>query len=180
MRFATDRPAAAFRAAQADDDGAQIPFDGQFPTDWKFDDPGYNWLADPYGAAVNPVFWKIHGYVDAVIDRWLSANGFENISKDCTGIEKCYQWKGMWTGMPEGDHDKSMPGMHMPSAASPHHGASARSPQERARATKDFNHRRMKFQWVGVIPSAPRAGAPKEARAPQDPLQEATEKVCGP
>jgi hypothetical protein len=41
----------------------------------QWDRPSYNWLGDPYSSHVNSVFWKIHGWVDARIDDWMSANG---------------------------------------------------------------------------------------------------------
>ncbi|WP_255305543.1 Tat pathway signal protein [Paenibacillus sp. Mc5Re-14] len=45
--------------------------------------PAYNWLGDTYSAHVNPVFWKLHGWVDDRIDDWKRVNRAEN-----------YQWKG--------------------------------------------------------------------------------------
>jgi hypothetical protein len=40
--------------------------------DPQFDDPSYNWLGDFYSSHVNPVFWKLHGWVDARVDAWLA------------------------------------------------------------------------------------------------------------
>jgi hypothetical protein len=57
---------------------AQLPEyrpDGDpFDVDPRFDDPGYDWLADFYSSHVNPIFWKLHGWVDARIDDWMKAN----------------------------------------------------------------------------------------------------------
>jgi hypothetical protein len=93
MRYATELPPKGF-----DQNGAPISVDGTFPASWNFDDPKYNWLADPYGAALNPTFWKIHGYVDSIIDGWLKANDFDMISDSCGTNTRCYEWKGKWTG----------------------------------------------------------------------------------
>lgn len=65
-----------------------------------FDDPRYNWLADPYSAHVNPVFWKLHGLVESVIFHWLEANDKKRIAMDCQGDSSCYTWKGQWMGAP--------------------------------------------------------------------------------
>jgi hypothetical protein len=45
-----------------------------FNVDAHFDEPSYNWLADFYSSHVNPIFWKLHGWVDARIDDWMRAN----------------------------------------------------------------------------------------------------------
>ncbi|MET9760717.1 hypothetical protein ABZ016_16875 [Streptomyces sp. NPDC006372] len=45
-----------------------------FSVDPQWDDSSYNWLADTYSAHVNPIFWKLHGWVDARIDDWMAAN----------------------------------------------------------------------------------------------------------
>lgn len=39
-----------------------------------WDSPNYNWLGDSYSSHVNPVFWKLHGWVDDRIDDWYLAN----------------------------------------------------------------------------------------------------------
>lgn len=41
----------------------------------RWDDPVYDWLGDTYSSHVNPVFWKLHGWVDDRITDWLEANG---------------------------------------------------------------------------------------------------------
>lgn len=67
------------------------------PEEW--DRPSYDWLGDPYSSHVNSVFWKIHGWVDARIDDWMSANGHTGEVPWSTGTP----WVGQ---MPEGhDHD---------------------------------------------------------------------------
>ncbi|WP_157744584.1 Tat pathway signal protein [Micromonospora viridifaciens] len=40
----------------------------------KWDKPSYDFLADFYSSHVNPIFWKLHGWVDARIDDWMEAN----------------------------------------------------------------------------------------------------------
>ncbi len=56
--------------------------------DKKWDPPAYNWLGDFYSSHVNPLFWKLHGWVDKRIDAWKQANG----------ISGEYHWKGTWAG----------------------------------------------------------------------------------
>ncbi|MFI9724068.1 hypothetical protein ACIHFE_31240 [Streptomyces sp. NPDC052396] len=53
---------------------AYRPDGDPFAVDPRWDDPGYDWLADFYSSHVNPVFWKLHGWVDARIDGWMSAH----------------------------------------------------------------------------------------------------------
>ncbi len=80
------------------------PLDNSFNADSlvepsnKYDDPKYHWLGNPYSAHVNPIFWKLHGWVDAVIPKWLKANGYSSISANCGGKSGCYQWKTKWVG----------------------------------------------------------------------------------
>src|SRR5262249_37435616 len=156
-----------------------VPYDGKFPADWPYDKPGYDWLADPYGAAVNPIFWKIHGYVDHMIDLWLAANGFQSIKEDCGKTPACYQWKGKVTGATPTwlDEPKLV-------AGGGRKGLQA-TPRldERTRA---FNQQRMRKQWLGVIGGPPSAGQPKgppRAGRPQppssDPFVQAVEQACG-
>lgn len=53
----------------------------------QWDDPAYNYLGDTYSSHVNPVFWKLHGWVDDRIEDWRRANGVDEI-----------QWSGDWVG----------------------------------------------------------------------------------
>lgn len=76
----------------------------------SFDGTQNDYLGDPYSAHVNPIFWKLHGWVDARIDGWLIANGYVDsagnpfISESCPAAvapgTKCYQWKSKWVGVP--------------------------------------------------------------------------------
>ena len=59
---------------------------------------GYDWLNDTYGSHVNIHFWKLHGLVDQIVDKWLAPNGYTAIAQDCNGNPKCYQWQGTWVG----------------------------------------------------------------------------------
>lgn len=58
------------------------------PVDTSWDNPAYNYLGDTYSSHVNPIFWKLHGWVDNRIEDWKKANGV-------TGEIK---WKGTWVG----------------------------------------------------------------------------------
>jgi hypothetical protein len=172
MRYSTDRPAKQFQAPNPDDDGAVLPYDGNFPADWKFDDPAYNWLADPYGAAVNPVFWKIHGYVDRFIDLWLAANGYRTIAEDCHGDGGCYTWKGKWVGDLPGE-DRGPPKLAVPRPAGP---GNHRADELR------LHHARLAHQRLGVLSPQefPEDGAkgPLKAAPPEDVLVTARKNVC--
>jgi hypothetical protein len=58
--------------------------------DPKWDNLAYRWLGDTYSAHVNPIFWKIHGWVDDHIEEWRKANGLNSIP-----------WKYTWQNGPE-------------------------------------------------------------------------------
>lgn len=57
--------------------------------DSRWDNPAYNWLGDTYSSHVNPVFWKLHGWVNDRIIDWARANGLTTIT-----------WRGFWVGGP--------------------------------------------------------------------------------
>lgn len=46
--------------------------------DWyistKWDDPRYNWLGEFYSSQVNPVFWRLHEWIDDRIESWFTAH----------------------------------------------------------------------------------------------------------
>lgn len=65
-----------------------------------YDQPQYNWLGNPFSSAVNPVFWKLHGWIDDVVAEWLHSQQrpFISIAKNCTGRTACYNWQSLWTG----------------------------------------------------------------------------------
>jgi len=66
-----------------------------------YDAPEFNWLGNPFSAHVNPVFWKLHGWVDAVVAAWLKENDYATIARDCGRTPKCYRWRSTWTGATE-------------------------------------------------------------------------------
>jgi hypothetical protein len=68
-----------------------------FDVDPRFDDPAYDWLADFYSSHVNPIFWKLHGWVDARIDDWMKAG-------DKAGPVP-WSFDPPWTGPMAHDHD---------------------------------------------------------------------------
>ncbi|MBX3016336.1 MAG: hypothetical protein KF767_00500 [Bdellovibrionaceae bacterium] len=66
----------------------------------QFASPEFNYLGNSYSAHVNPVFWKLHGWVDQVVAAWLRANGFTRISFNCpVGDRYCYPWQSRWNGV---------------------------------------------------------------------------------
>jgi hypothetical protein len=54
---------------------AKLP-DGRPPLDFdsKWENPRYDSLTEPYSSLVNPVFWRLHGWIDDRIDDWYSAH----------------------------------------------------------------------------------------------------------
>jgi hypothetical protein len=56
--------------------------------DVTWDAPAYDWLGDTYSSHVNPVFWKLHGWIDNRIEDWKAAHG----------VAGDIQWKGTWLG----------------------------------------------------------------------------------
>jgi hypothetical protein len=56
--------------------------------DGQWDAPAYDYLGDTYSSHVNPVFWKLHGWVDDRIEDWKRANG----------VAGDIDWRGAWVG----------------------------------------------------------------------------------
>jgi hypothetical protein len=56
--------------------------------DTIWDHPSYDFLGDTYSSHVNPIFWKLHGWIDKRIEDWKNAHGI-------TGE---IQWTGTWVG----------------------------------------------------------------------------------
>lgn len=66
----------------------------------QYASPEFNYLGNSYSAHVNPVFWKLHGWVDQVVTAWIRANGYTRISFNCpTGDRTCYPWQSRWNGV---------------------------------------------------------------------------------
>jgi len=40
----------------------------------RWDNPRYNWLGEFYSSHVNPVFWRLHGWIDDRIEDWAAAH----------------------------------------------------------------------------------------------------------
>jgi len=57
--------------------------------DESWDVVGYDYLADFYSAHVNPLFWKVHGWIESKIEAWRMANDIDQI-----------EWVGTWEGGP--------------------------------------------------------------------------------
>jgi len=77
----------------------EIPGDPLDP-EWEkkfsklFDDPAYDYLGGTYSSHVNPVFFRVHGWVDDRIQTWLDAHGYQSIglASECQGKTACYTW----------------------------------------------------------------------------------------
>lgn len=138
----------------------------------------YNWLADPYSAALNPFFWKIHGYVDSLLDRWLqdsenhdTKNHYTKVEEACAGDLSCYVWKGMWTGTPL--HLLVPPTLKLP-------GASRGPPPQISPEETAFKARRMALARLGVVKGQDGVRPPPKlgAAEPLDPYTTAINSVC--
>lgn len=54
----------------------------------RWDTPTYEYLGDTYSSLVNPLFWKINGWMDDRVEHWRLVHG---LSVDI-------EWKGTWVG----------------------------------------------------------------------------------
>jgi hypothetical protein len=70
--------------------GERPPADPTNPSsiDIQWDDPSYDYLGDTYSSHVNPIFWKLHGWIDERIEDWKNAHG----------ITGPIEWIGTWMG----------------------------------------------------------------------------------
>lgn len=90
---------------------------GAYDIDPKWDVPENDYLGDFHSSHVNPIFWKLHGWVDDCIDVWLDAHNAAHPgqiqSQDVRGIPwfapgpwvlktDPFDWPG--AGSPHGDH----------------------------------------------------------------------------
>lgn len=60
----------------------------------QWDSPAYDYLGDTYSSHVNPVFWKLHGWVDDRIEDWKRAHS----------VAGEIEWRGTWVG-PAAHHE---------------------------------------------------------------------------
>jgi hypothetical protein len=78
----------------------------------EWDDPRYEFLADTYSSHVNPIFWRLHGWIDDRIEDWKLANGI--FGSDF--------WKATWIGKMPG-HEPTVQAhgaLEHPQAVAPH------------------------------------------------------------
>ena len=63
-------------SAPRDPQTGDIVPDGRLPTDFdaKWSRPEYDFLGEFYSSHVNPVFWRLHGWVDDRIEDWFAAH----------------------------------------------------------------------------------------------------------
>jgi hypothetical protein len=52
-----------------------------------WDDSRYDWLDDTYSSHVNPIFWKLHGWVDDRVTDWANAHRGEVSARKLGGVE---------------------------------------------------------------------------------------------
>jgi hypothetical protein len=81
----------------------------------EWDDPRYDFLLETYSSHVNPIFWKLHGWIDDRVENWKMVNGV--LTNDF--------WKGTWLGkMPSHEGQALTADVHLaleqPSVAAGH------------------------------------------------------------
>lgn len=76
-----------------------------------FDNPKYDYLNDTYSSHINPIFWKLHGWVDDRIEDWASAHGDKIQRRQLDGVDwfetgEYVHVERPWVGAfsPMGDH----------------------------------------------------------------------------
>jgi hypothetical protein len=47
---------------------------GPYDVDTRWDDPKHDYLGDFHSSHVNPIFWKLHGWIDDRIEGWFRAH----------------------------------------------------------------------------------------------------------
>jgi hypothetical protein len=65
----------------------------------QWDDPRYDFLGDTYSSHVNPIFWKLHGWIDDRVEDWKAANAV-------FGIDQF--WQGKWLGKMPGHEEGNL------------------------------------------------------------------------
>lgn len=89
----------------------------------QFTSPEFNYLGNSYSAHVNPVFWKLHGWVDSIVVAWVRANGYLRISFNCSAQDPyCYPWQSRWNGVSAEPRGGGHPNAHGQHGHAGHHG----------------------------------------------------------
>ncbi|WP_434750734.1 hypothetical protein [Paenibacillus amylolyticus] len=82
--------------------------------DPKWDNPKYDFLGEFYSSHVNPVFWRLHGWVDERINDWFKAHNQSHLgeveSEEIDGVTwfkkgKWVQNAHPWVGPAHSHHD---------------------------------------------------------------------------
>ncbi len=68
----------------------------------QFDELHVDWLGHPYSSHVNSDFWRLHAWVDQVVEAWRIARGFSTISWTDT-------WEGDRPAVTQPDFSPRMP-----------------------------------------------------------------------
>jgi len=92
--------------------------DGDIRDFW--DDPKYDFLGEFYSSHVNPVFWRLHGWVDDRINDWYQAHVAVHPGEVVKATVQGVEWfkKGKWVHTdspwagPEHDHGHGHGGQH--------------------------------------------------------------------
>lgn len=79
--------------------------------DPKWDRPDYDFLGETYSSHVNPIFWRLHKWVDKIVDEWYAAQtniDQTRVTRKGIGVVNWFE-KGPWV---EVDMPWSSPYMH--------------------------------------------------------------------
>ncbi|MEV4064163.1 hypothetical protein [Nonomuraea dietziae] len=91
----------------------KVALRGDFDFDEKWDDPSYDYLGDFYSSHLNPLFWRLHGWVDNRIQDWFDAHEAVTPGEVERIDHKGVAWfkPGKWVAVaepfdwPESEHD---------------------------------------------------------------------------
>lgn len=70
--------------------GYRPTYSGEGGIEAPWDEPAYDYLGDTYSSHVNPVFWKLHGWINNRVEDWRRAHGIEGV----------IVWEHTWVGPP--------------------------------------------------------------------------------
>lgn len=84
-----------------------------YDVDPMWDDPKNDYLGDFHSSHVNPLFWKLHGWVDDCVDAWFSAHEMAHPGQIQRSTVRGIEWfrKGPWVlkadpfDWPQEEHD---------------------------------------------------------------------------
>ena len=71
--------------------GYRLPTAVSGEIDARWDSPAYDYMGDTYSSHVNPIFWKLHGWISDRVEGWKRAHV----------IADDFEWRCTWVGPPQ-------------------------------------------------------------------------------